>query len=115
MKLYKGNIMEVINENVEAISEPFSGVIFQSYECIICKDSVDLIKLPNHHYVYKEDVRNKLDLLWLNFCAKHVDAIEQMLFFDKRIMGNAPCFIGKYVDENSLEEISLIPRFAKNK
>lgn len=115
MNLYKGNTMEVINKKVEAISKPFSSVIVETYEYRLSRENVDLIQLPNQRYVSKEDVRNKIDLLWLNFCAKQIDVIEQMLFHDERIMESTPCGIGKFVDENSLEEIPKKSIFKREK
>lgn len=115
MKLYKGNTVEVINKKVEAIQKPLSAIIIESYEFRPFEENVSLIQLPNHRYVCKEEVRNKIDLLWLNFCAKQIDVIEQMLFHDERIMESTPCGIGKFVDENSLEEIPKKSIFKREK
>ena len=115
MKLYKGNTMEVISKKVEAVSKPFSAVIMETYEYKPFRESVDLIQLSNKRYVCKEEVKNKVDLVWLNFCAKQIDVIEQMIFNDERIMEASPCGIGKFVDESSLQEIVKQPRFKRKK
>ena len=63
----------------------------------------------------KGEVKNKIDFLWLKFCAKQVDVIEQMIFNDKRIMETSPSGIGKFVDASSLQEIVKKPRVRRKK
>lgn len=115
MKLFKGNTIEVKDKKVEAIPGVFSAILVESYDCEPCMEDVNLIELANNLYVCEEDVKNRIDLLWLNFCAKQIDAIPQMLFHDKRIMENEPCVIGHYVDKDSLVEISDKLSFKRKK
>lgn len=103
MKLYNGDIMEVLDENF-SINQNADFVTVHSQHCTRVASSVDLVKVSKHRYAIKDSVNSNRDLI-----------LRKLLIITEGVINDKSNGLGLYVDKDSLKEVATVKLSKTNK
>ena len=103
MKVFKGNIKEVVSEKTE-VRQNANLASFHIYNTKKVENNVRLVKLSKHRYVLPDYINNRVDLV-----------LRRFYILTDGVLKDKPNGLGLYVDKDSLKEVEKVTFSKRNK